>query len=93
VEKIMKLTEKQIRFLHAKTWNSPKTSDVLKKSLMADVGFGQSAEISGTGSPLYKRRYQELPTELRDQFVMRRGNLHTYHRKGWLDREITKRIE
>jgi len=65
-----RLTDAQIRAIHARKWNSPRTTEAERQTVLSRVGFGQTAGISGTLTPLKKRKYNDLPVEVKDQLVL-----------------------
>ncbi len=69
----MALTNKQIRAMHAKKWNSGSPSQ--RQALLTKAGFGQTAGIRGTMTPLIERNYNDLPTEFKDQLVLGHGDI------------------
>ena len=69
----MTLTDSQIRAIHAKRWDSSSSNQ--RQALMTKAGFGQTAGIHGTMSPLIKRNYNDLPTEFKDQLVLGHGDI------------------
>ena len=69
----MALTSSQIRAIHARKWNS--ATPTQRQALMTKFGFGQTAGIHGTMSPVIKRNYKDLPTEFKDQMVLGKGDI------------------
>lgn len=68
-----RLTEKQIRAIHSRMWN--RASPNQRQTLMTKAGFGQTASIHGTMTPLIKRNYNDLPREFKDQLVLGHGDI------------------
>ena len=69
----MTLTSDQKRAIFAKRWNN--SSETERQAKMTRLGFGQTADIRGTFSPLTERKFNELPTELKDQLIMGTGDI------------------
>jgi hypothetical protein len=69
----MTLTDSQIRAIHSKRWNSASPSQ--RQVLLTKAGFGQTAGIRGTMTPLINRNYKDLPTEFKDQLVLGHGDI------------------
>ena len=67
----MSLSSEQKRAIHAKRWNN--SSEAERQVKMTRIGFGQSADIRGTLTPLKSRKFNDLPTELKDQLIMGTG--------------------
>jgi len=65
-----RLTEKQLRAMHARKWNSPRTTEAERNEVLSRVGFGQTAQIRGVFTPLRQRKYKDLPIEVKDQLVL-----------------------
>lgn len=59
----MALSRKQQQAIHARKWN--RMSEEQRQKIMTRHGFGQSAGIRGTMSPLVKRKYEQLPREFK----------------------------
>lgn len=68
-----RLTEKQIRAIHARTWS--RASPNQRQELLTKAGFGQTAGIRGTMTPLIQRNYNDLPREFKDQLVLGHGDI------------------
>jgi len=69
----MTLTSEQKRAIHAKRWNN--SSEAERQAKMIRLGFGQTTDIRGTFSPLKERKFNELPTELKDQLILGTGDI------------------
>jgi len=65
-----RLTEKQIRAIHARKWNSPRTTEAERAAVLSRVGFAQTAQIRGVLTPLRQRKYKDLPIEVKDQLIL-----------------------
>lgn len=69
----MTLTSEQKRAIHAKRWNN--LSEAERQAKMTRLGFGQTAEIRGSFFPLKERKFNDLPTELKDQLILGTGDI------------------
>lgn len=68
-----RLSKKQIQAIHAKRWNSPSTTEDQRKAVLTSVGFGHTSHTPSPRplTPLLKRKYKDLPFEVRDQLVLK----------------------